>query len=362
MAAAGPQPPSSPPDNPASSAKSLVHAWQRRGLVAWALWPVSLLYGALVRLRGGLYRAGVLRSEHPGRPTVVVGNVIAGGAGKTPVVMALVQHLKARGLQPGVVSRGYGRSTRDCREVLADSPASEVGDEPALIARTCGVPVFVDRQRATAARALLAKYPATDVIVCDDGLQHLALARDLEVCVFNDQGVGNGFLLPAGPLREPWPRVVDFVLLPDTVAPPAGPAPAFALRRGLADHAVGADGSMVPLHTLRGQPVHALAAIARPQDFFGMLQARGLTLARTSALPDHHDFAGWRDGDGAGSAQDEPQPLLCTSKDAVKLWSLRPDALAVPLEVGLDPAFFAAIDARLAALLPRPSLSSPPAR
>lgn len=348
MAAAGPQPPSS---------AGLVLAWQSRGLAAWALWPISLLYGAVVRLRRALYRHGTLRSKHPGRPTIVVGNVIAGGAGKTPVVMALVQHLKARGLQPGVISRGYGRSTTDGREVLADSPASEVGDEPALIARTCGVPVFVDRQRTAATRALLARYPATDVIVCDDGLQHLALRRDLEVCVFNDQGVGNGFLLPAGPLREPWPRAVDWVLYPAAATPPAGTAPAFALRRGLADHALRADGSSLPLPSLRGQPVHALAAIARPEDFFGMLRARGLTLARTTALPDHHDFTGWSDGDGA--TQGGQLPLLCTAKDAVKLWSLRPDALAVPLEVGLDPAFFAAVDARLAALLPRPSLSSP---
>lgn len=354
MAAAGSQPPSR---NTAAPAAGLVQAWQTRGPAAWALWPVSLLYAGLVRVRAALFRAGALRSEHAGRPTIVVGNVIAGGAGKTPVVMALVQHLKACGLKPGVISRGYGRSTTDCREVLADSPAREVGDEPALIARSCGVPVFVDRQRTTAARALLARHPDTDVIVCDDGLQHLALQRDLEICVFNDQGVGNGFLLPAGPLREPWPRAVDWVLHPDTTAAPAGTAPTFTLRRGLADHAVRADGSSLPLQSLRGQPVHALAAIARPEDFFGMLLARGLTLARTSALPDHHDFTGWTDE--AGAAQSAQLPLLCTAKDAVKLWPLRPDALAVPLEVGLDPAFFAAVDARLAALVPPPSLSSP---
>lgn len=352
MAAPGPQPPSS---------AGLARAWQSRGLAAWALWPVSLPYGALVRLRRALYRNGALRSEHPGRPTIVVGNVIAGGAGKTPVVMALVEHLKARGLKPGVVSRGYGRSTTDCREVLADSLVSEVGDEPALIARSCGVPVFVDRQRTSAARALLARHPGIDVIICDDGLQHLALQRDLEVCVFNDQGVGNGFLLPAGPLREPWPRKVDWVLHPDTTTPPAGTAPAFALQRGLANHAVRADGSSVPLPSLRGQPVHALAAIARPEDFFGMLRAQGLTLARTSALPDHHDFTGFTDP-GDGAAPGTQLPLLCTAKDAVKLWSLRPDALAVPLEVRVDPGFFAALDARLAVLLAAASLSSPPAR
>lgn len=324
--------------------------------MAWALWPLSLFYGALVRLRRGLYRTGMLRSEHPGRPTIVVGNVIAGGAGKTPVVMALVDHLKARGLQPGVISRGYGRSTTDCREVLADSPASEVGDEPALIARSCGVPVFVDRQRATAARALLARHPGTDVIVCDDGLQHLALRRDLEVCVFNDQGVGNGFLLPAGPLREPWPRAVDWVLYPATGAAPPGAALVFALQRQLASHAVRADGSTLPLSALRGQPLHALAAIARPEDFFGMLRAQGLALERTTALPDHHGFADWNGAD-AGTL-----PLLCTAKDAVKLWRLRPDALAVPLEVRVDPAFFTTLDARLAPLLATASLSSPPAR
>lgn len=341
------------------SSAGLRQAWQTRGPAAWALWPASLPYAGLVRLRRALYRSGLLRSEHPGRPTIVVGNVIAGGAGKTPVVMALVEHLKARGLQPGVISRGYGRSTSDCREVLADSPASEVGDEPALIARHCGVPVFVDRQRSTAARALLARHPGTDVIVCDDGLQHLALQRDLEVCVFNDQGVGNGFLLPAGPLREPWPRAVDWVLHPDSTAAPAGLAPAFALRRGLAEHAVRADGSRIPLQSLRGRPVHALAAIARPEDFFGMLRQRGLDLARTTALPDHHDFNSWgEEKEGSGG----PLPLLCTAKDAVKLWPLRPDALAVPLEVRVDPAFFTALDARLAPLVAPVSLSSPPAR
>src|SRR5690606_24360938 len=136
----------------------------------------------------------------------------------TPVTLALVRHLRDRGWHPGVVSRGYGRRTRDVREVLPASSPAEVGDEPLLIARAAGVPVFVGRQRAQAGRALLAAHPRTDILVCDDGLQHLALARDLEVCVFNDEGAGNGWLLPAGPLREPWPRRVDWVLH-------AGPAP-----------------------------------------------------------------------------------------------------------------------------------------
>lgn len=361
MAASGPQPPRAPVE------RGLQTIWQVRGPAAWALWPVSLLYGALVALRRGLYRTGLLRAEHPGRPVIVVGNVIAGGAGKTPVVIALVQHLQARGLRVGVVSRGYGRNSQDCRAVLPDSPASAVGDEPLLIARSLAggtghtaVPVFVAPHRITAARALLADHPNTDVIVCDDGLQHLALQRDLEICIFNDQGIGNGFLLPAGPLREPWPRRVDWVLHAGSTAPAGSPTHTFGLQRRLAPHARRSDGSQVPLASLRGQPLHALAAIARPGDFFAMLQAEGLTLEHTDALPDHYDFNSWK------RTPDERQTLVCTEKDAVKLWALHPDALAVPLAVHIDPRFLDALDARLSALVPtatapKPPLSSPPA-
>ena len=312
----------------------LQRVWQGRGPLAWALWPLSLLYGALAAARRGLYRAGILKSEHPGRPVIVVGNVIAGGAGKTPVTIALVQHLRARGLAPGVISRGYGRSSTDCREVLPHSPARDVGDEPALIARHCpGTPVFVAPRRIDAARALRAAHPGTQVIVCDDGLQHLALQRDVEICVFNDQGVGNGWLLPAGPLREPWPRRVDAVLHSGAL-PAHTAAPAFALQRTLAPHALTPDGQQVPLASLRGTPLHAVAAIARPEDFFAMLRAQGLDLAACEALPDHYDFNSWQ------RTPNKRQRLVCTEKDAVKLWPLHPDALAVPLQVDLPPAFF----------------------
>jgi len=358
MAGAGPQPPSSPsfpspspPVAPETSSKRLQNAWKRRGLLAWALWPVSCLYRAVVALRHLLYRAGILRSERMPVPVIVVGNVIAGGAGKTPVTQAIVRHLAAQGWHPGVVSRGYGRSTDDCREVRQDSDASEVGDEPSLIARSTGVPVFVARQRAQAARALLARHPAVNVIVCDDGLQHLALARDVEVCVFNDDGVGNGFLLPAGPLREPWPRPVDCVL--HAGGRPEGSAPAFALRRSLGTDAVRADGSTVPLARLRDQPLHAVAAIARPQEFFAMLQAQGLALQSASALPDHYDFDSWQRNEINGAA------LICTEKDATKLWHRHPDALAVPLRVDIDSAFFTLLDDALQAAAVRRSLSSP---
>ena len=224
------QPPLPPSTGQAAQTKAAGSApqgwpamWLHRNLRSWALWPVSQLYRALIALRAALYKMGALRSQHPGKPVIVVGNVVAGGSGKTPVVMALVRYLQSQGLRPGVISRGYGRTTTDCRAVLPHAVASEVGDEPLLIATQCQVPVYVARQRIQAARALLAQHPDTDVLVCDDGLQHLALARDIDICIFNAQGTGNGFLLPAGPLREPWPRPVDWVLY-------AGETPSSACR------------------------------------------------------------------------------------------------------------------------------------
>lgn len=317
--------------------------------MAWGLWPLSLLYGLLVAVRRALYQAGIFKSSHPGVPVIVVGNVIAGGAGKTPVVMAVLQHLQAQGWHPGVVSRGYGRSTRDNRIALAGSPPHLVGDEPALIARSCQVPVAVAAKRSEAAQLLLSEYPDTNVIVCDDGLQHWALQRDIEICVFNEHGIGNGFLLPAGPLREAWPRATDVdIVLYAGPAPQGGNAPRFAVQRQLADFAVRADGSRVPLTRLHGTPLWALAAIARPEDFFALLQAKGLVLAETLALPDHFDFDSWKRPPHKGYS------LICTEKDAVKLWPQHPDALAVPLQLQLDAGFFATLDTQLQQTLHHP--------
>jgi tetraacyldisaccharide 4'-kinase len=304
------------------------------------MWPLSLLYGILAGGRRALYRFGFMAAERAGVPVIVVGNVIAGGSGKTPVVMAIVRHLATRGIQAGVVSRGYGRSTDDCREVLDDSDPREVGDEPALIKRLTRAPVFVARRRAAAARALLANHPATQVIVSDDGLQHWALARDIEICVFDDRGIGNGWLLPAGPLREHWPRRCDLVLH-------TGRRPAFAgygARRALADHALQRDGAVVPLASLSGRSLVAVAAIAKPDVFFEMLRDAGLALDQCVALPDHDDFEAWALPSGAEVT------LVCTEKDAVKLWRTVPGALAVPLVFEPDPAFFAALDAKLSSL------------
>lgn len=321
-------------------ARALQRAWLRRGALARLLWPLSLVFGALAGLRRGAYRSGWIGSERVAAPVVVVGNVVAGGSGKTPVVMALVEHLRSRGLTPGVVSRGYGRSLADCREVRADSRANEVGDEPLLVARRCEVPVFVAPNRAQAARALLAAYPATRVIVSDDGLQHYRLQRDIEICVFDERGCGNGWLLPAGPLREPWPRRVDLVL---HAGAPAGIA-GFEVRRRLAPLARRADGTQIELAALAGRPLAALAGIARPEAFFAMLRDQGLQLARTVALADHHDFS--RESIGEDGCE-----LICTEKDAVKLWRLRPQAWAVPLQLAIEPEFWAALDRLLDAKL-----------
>lgn len=322
--------------------------WMRRGPFAWLLLPISWCYRLLLAIRRALYRWGVLTTRSVPVPVIVVGNVIAGGAGKTPVVMVLVQHLLARGLRPGVISRGYGRSSKDCREVQEHSLAGEVGDEAQLIRRRCQVPVFVAAKRIQAAQALLAQYPKTDVLVCDDGLQHLALHRDIDICVFDDRGLGNAWVLPAGPLREPWPRKVDLVLHTGTTAAFAG----YRAQRQLAQHALRQDGSKVPLTSLQGRPLVAVAGIAQPQNFFTMLRANGLKLVQAIALPDHFSFEDWR------FFPPQDCTMVCTEKDAAKLWRSHPAALAIPLALELEPAFLPALEALLPSSLGA-KLSSP---
>jgi len=317
---------------------ALPRLWLQRSPLAGLLLPLSWLYGALVWLRRSAYRRGWLASGHPGIPVIVVGNVVAGGAGKTPTTIALVQHLQAQGLQVGVVSRGHGRSDAAVRAVLRDSLPDQVGDEPLLIHQRTGAPVWVGASRLQAAHGLRQAHPGVQLLVCDDGLQHLALRRDLEICVMDERGAGNGWLLPAGPLREPWPRPVDVLLFTDG-QPHAG---AHAARRRLSAQATNAEGRTCLLSELRHTPVDAVAGLARPQAFFDMLRQQGLQLADTHALADHDRFEHWR-------ATDNGRPLLCTEKDAAKLWPHQPGAWAVALQLQVQDSFWQAVDGWLLA-------------
>ena len=192
---------------------TLTSNWQRRGPLACALWPLSLLFRALSGARAALFRAGVLKSSRLPVPVVVVGNIYIGGTGKTPLTIWLVQALQAAGMRPGVISRGHGSDADGSREVGPQSTAAQVGDEPLLIKQRTGCPVMVGRDRAATGRALLAAHPGVDIILTDDGLQHYALQRDIEIILFDGRGAGNGWLLPAGPLREPVSRRRDFTVI-----------------------------------------------------------------------------------------------------------------------------------------------------
>ena len=297
-------------------------------------------------------------------PVIVVGNIVAGGGGKTPTVMALVDHLKAKGWQVGVVSRGYGRDNDICTEVLPHSSVAQVGDEPLLLANTCQVPVFVATKRFDAASQLLAKYPATNIIISVVGLQHHALHHDVAIMVLDDRGVGNGWLLPAGPLRETLRdkrlRAQNNLVLHTGNHPVkiATTAPQFTAKRSLAQQARRHDGSRVNLADLNematrtNKPLVALAGIANPESFFAMLREIGLQLSQTIALPDHYSFDSKLGNEYAGYS------LICTDKDAVKLWQTAPHALAVGLEFVPEPAFFTQVDTLLAALKSSTSSSS----
>ena len=286
----------------------------RPGLAARLLQPLSAVYGLLQRRHA--------RRANPASalpvPVLVVGNVVVGGAGKTPTVMAVVAALAQRGHRPGIVSRGHGRADSAPRVVAQADHPHDVGDEPLLMARRSGVPVAVGRDRVAAARALIEAHPEVDVIVADDGLQHRALPRRAELLVFDERGAGNGLLLPAGPLREPLPRRLAasrHVLYTSGSAstPLPGACATRRLQRAwpLAAWHANDPTAAAPLAALRGRPLLAAAGLAAPQKFFAMLREAGLQV-QTLPLPDHHDYATlpWP---AAGC------DVLVTEKDAVKL-------------------------------------------
>ncbi|MGZ8290993.1 MAG: tetraacyldisaccharide 4'-kinase [Telluria sp.] len=328
------------PSTKPSLESTLTRAWLRRGPLACALWPLSLLFRMLAALRVRLFKSGVLASTRLPVPVVVVGNIFIGGTGKTPLTIWLVEALRAAGFTPGIISRGHGGEGGSPRAVTPASNAREVGDEPLLMARRTGCPVVVGRKRAEAGQALLAAHPAVDVLVADDGLQHYALQRDIEVVLFDGRGAGNGWLLPAGPLREPPSRRRDFTvvnapqLTPGLVRSVGGRPFQMRLAGEYAEPLAG--GERVALASLAGRRLVAAAGIGNPKRFFDMLRGAGLAFSELP-LPDHHDFL---DNPFAGVDADV---ILITEKDAVKCGQIEnlvgdPRIWVVPVSARLDGA------------------------
>ncbi len=287
----------------------LQQRWQGRSVPVLALVPLSWIYGALVGLRRQLYHLGVLRRHRLAVPVIIVGNVTVGGTGKTPLVIWLSRFLLNAGYRPGIITRGYGgQATAWPQAVTPDSDPAQVGDEPVLLARGSGCPVVAGPDRIAAAGALLAAHHC-DVLISDDGLQHLHLARDIEIVVIDGQRrFGNGLLLPAGPLREPAARAGRADLRVTQGSARDGEH-GMELRAGHLRNL--ADGRVRALPEFAGCTVHAVAGIGNPARFFAGLRAAGLVV-QEHTFPDHHRFRAQdlEFGDGA--------PVIMTAKDAVK--------------------------------------------
>ncbi len=320
------------------------HLWARTGVLTLLLSPLALLFAAVSGLRRLAYRRGWLTAVSVGVPVIIVGNITAGGSGKTPLVIWLVNWLRARGYRPGVVSRGYGGAARGCVEVQPDSPPAEVGDEPLLIHLKTTAPVVVGRDRVAAARTLLTRHPGVDVIVSDDGLQHYRLQRAIELAVIDAaSGLGNGWPLPAGPLREPRSRLDSVDAVIQVVRGAAQPQD--LPRAWRADYRAGqawrlrAPREKKPLRQLPQRDWLAVTGIGRPQGFFDMLDAQGVRFS-PRAFADHHAFR----------PQDLPAAaaVLMTEKDAVKCSGFAGDEWwAVELDVAPETGFIDWLGARL---------------
>ncbi len=308
-------------------------SWWRRGALAWSLAPVGLLYGLAVSVRRWLYRRQWLASVRFPVPVIVVGNLTVGGSGKTPSVVTLVDWLSDQGYRPGVVSRGYGGRVRGTQLVVCDSDPADCGDEPVLIARRTGCPVIVDVDRVRAVSHLLSNFRC-DVVVSDDGLQHYRLARSIEVLVVDGlRRWGNGFCLPAGPLREPRARAktVDLVVCNGNI--PAAGEYRLNLRAG-PPTMVRDPSTTSTASEWAGRTVHAVAGIGHPERFFRELRSMGLEID-AHTFPDHYRF----------SIEDfsfaNHEPVLMTEKDAIKCAAFADSRMwFVPVTADLEDAFF----------------------
>lgn len=345
---------------------ALLRCWYGRGCESCPAWflpihlllliPLSLVFGLLVRSRRAFYRLGVFRVERLPVPVIVVGNLNVGGSGKTPLTIALVQWLRDAGYAPGIVSRGYGGSARAVMPVQPDSDPAVVGDEPVLLARRAICPVWVGRKRAEAARQLLAFHPEVNVLITDDGLQHLALARDVELVVVDAvRGFGNGWLLPAGPLREPLSRLahVDAVVINGAQAlssslPASCPSYTMQISGTRFVNLAEPDLCVIAAYfsgEVNADAPHAIAGIGHPERFFTQLAGLGIN-AIPHAFADHHAYV----------ETDLPAGnVLMTEKDAVKcariggssgrrdLWFLSVDAV---VDAGLQHLIINLLNAR----------------
>ena len=314
--------------------------WYRLSVLSIVLWPASVLYRLLLALRRLAYRSGARAAVRLPVPVIVVGNLVAGGTGKTPLVSWLASRLKRSGRKPGIVSRGYRGSANAPMEVAADSAVATVGDEPLLLARAGDCPVWIGRDRAAAARGLLAAHPECDVLILDDGLQHYGLARDIEIAVEDERRAGNGMLLPAGPLREPLSRRVDAWVV-NSISP-GNHDPCFRMDlRGDSFRCVADPRERLPAAAFAHKKLHAVAGIGNPRRFFDHLARLGLVTVN-HAFPDHHAYA-------AGDLEfGDCEALLMTEKDAVKCEAFaRAHWYALQVEAELAPVFFEFIQAKL---------------
>jgi len=322
--------------------------WLQKQWLTFTPWhllllPMSWLFLIITTFRRFLYKCGVLKSHRLPVPVIVVGNINVGGAGKTPVVIWLAEQLKQAGYKPGVISRGYGSDLVGVASVLPTSNPNAVGDEPVLIAMRTACPVFVGARRVEVGLALLKAHAECDILISDDGLQHYALQRDVELVVVDGaKGFGNGALLPAGPLREPKSRLktVDAVVSNGSAsnlkASVSQPVIAMQLKATAFYNLVDRQSLAAPAD-LTGKTITAIAGIGNPDRFFNQLSAMGLNFKR-KAYNDHYQYR----------AQDfeslETDIVIMTEKDAVKCTSFaQPNFWVLPVSAGIDAQLMAVI-------------------
>ena len=288
------------------------------------------MFRAAVFARRTLYGLRILKSTRAGVPVIAIGNLTVGGSGKTPLVIWIAEHLKGKGWSPAVIARGYGAKVDAPRAATVASEAAEVGDEAILLARRSGCPVWIGPDRVQVAAALRAQHPEVNVLVLDDGLQHYRMRRDIEIAVVDARGFGNGFLLPAGPLREPGRRLRTV----DVVVAHGAPVAGYAMKlEGEELHRMSDARERRPLKSFAGQQVHAAAGIGDPNRFFLHLGRAGLKVI-PHPYPDHHPFS------ARELEFDDGLPVILTEKDAVKLRSrARPGWWVLPVSARLEPRF-----------------------